>query len=138
MNTRAVGSLSVLAFVLGIAAGAAAVRSNLFARLSSYAPAAQQGSPANASNLRELLHELIARPEGFVLTGTEDKQGRCSVVVTATALHDDYMTVKRASGGPEAFVPYAAIYAIEREGPGSVTIPVVHTSAYPVAKYCGD
>jgi hypothetical protein len=40
--------------------------------------------------------------------------------------------------GPEFYMPYAAIYQIAREGPGSVTVPVVYSTAFPTARFCGD
>ena len=137
MTTRTGIAVAVLTFVTGVVSGISGSRSSLFARIGERAPAVQHGTLTQASNVRGLLASLVTGSSGFVLTGVEDNRGRCNILVSATALRDDYMAVK-PSQGPEFYLPYAAIYRIDREGPGPITIPVIYTTAHPFPKFCGD
>jgi hypothetical protein len=136
MNTRASISIAVLTFVGGVTLGIGGSRSSVFARLAEK-PGTQSGPSAQAANVRGLLADLLKDSAGFLLTGVEDFGGRCNVPLSASSFHDDYMAVKR-SQGPEFYLPYAAIYHIDREGPGPIAIPVIYTTAFPHPKFCGD
>lgn len=137
MTRSGVVASVLLAFTLGTATGViCAQRTTLFSRRER-AGIAQQGSP-DAQSIHDLLRHLVRDSGSFVLTGVEDNSGRCNIGVTAAGLHDDYMGVRSSQGGPTWFVPYAAIYRIDREGPGPITVPVVYTTAFPRPKFCGD
>jgi hypothetical protein len=138
MSTKVLIPVAALAFVVGAATGIAGSRSSLFARALSTSNVLDQAfvTPPQAT-LRSVLSDLLKNSRSFVLTGIEDSQGRCNVGVQAMAIRDDYMVVK-PSNGQEWFLPFAAIYRVEQEGPGSITVPVVYTTAYPRPKFCGD
>ena len=98
-----------------------------------------QARTHQAQSVRSLLSRLIPPTRGqFLLTGTENQTrgGPCNFVVTASAIESDYMVVKQ--GRLEFIVPFAAIYRIDPEGPGSVTIPVIYLTAFPQLHACGD
>ena len=137
MNTKATVSVCTLVFVLGIATGIAGSRSEVFDEaLSKGSSGPSNGGSAKAATIRGLLAEVTGNPGHFILTGTNLPGGRCDAVVTAT-FHDEYMEVEQAKG-LDFFVPYSAIYRINRTGPGSVEIPVVSTNVSPFGRFCGD
>lgn len=136
MNTRAAVSVATLTFIAGVVVGVAGTRSNLFARTASTPSVAQESTPAKAANVRALLAEVAGSPGHFVLSGTSQLGHGCDELVTGT-LHEDYMEVELRNRF-RFFLPYTAIYRIDQEGPGSVTVPVVYTTVRPQAQFCGD
>jgi hypothetical protein len=139
MNTRVTAAVAALTFVFGVAVGlGGTTRTAVLSTLVRRVQTPTDATPATGSStLHGLLAILISKNKNFILTGIDDLQGRCNAVVTATGLYGDYMSLKTADG-PEFFVPYAAIFKVDREGPGPVTIPVVYSTAHPTAKFCGD
>ena len=140
MNARSSVAIGALTFVVGVAVGLGSGTQKAVASLlarSEPTPTVTAASAIGYSTVRGLLGIFIGKSKTFILTGVEDFQGRCNVAVTATGLQGDYMSVKAAQG-PEFFVPYSAIFRIDREGPGPIGIPVVYTTAHPNPKFCGD
>lgn len=139
MNTRQGVAVAALTFVAGVVVGLGVLRTTLTSAITRaiQTRTVEAPTPVGSSSVRGLLGIFVGNGRSFSLTGIDDPQGRCNSVVTATGLHGDYMALKTAQGS-EFFVPYSAIYRIDREGPGPITIPVVYTTAHPTPKFCGD
>jgi hypothetical protein len=137
MNTRATISVAVLTFVAGVTLGIGGSRTSFLAKFADKPSSTQSGPLIQSANVRGLLADLLKGSPRFILTGAEDYRGQCNVPATMSSLHDDYMAVK-PSQGSEFFLPYGAIYRVDREGPGNIDLPVVHTTAFPLPKFCGD